>query len=81
MDDAEIYEKLTAIFRASLGDDTIVLKPETTSHDIPKWDSFRYVDIILSVEEAMNVRIRAREANKVQNIGEIVALIRAKPAA
>lgn len=78
MTDQQILEALTTIFRAALGADEIVLKPETTTHEIPKWDSFRYVEIILQVETELGVRIRAREANKVKNVGELVALIQSK---
>ena len=49
--------------------------------DIPKWDSFKYVDIILRVEESMGIRIRSREANKLRNVGEMVTLIKEKLAA
>jgi len=80
MSDTEILDKLTGIFRAVLSDADIVLAPETTPMDIPKWDSFRYIDIILQVEAAFGVRIRSREANKLRNVGEMVALIRDKRA-
>ncbi len=81
MTDQDIYDALTPIFRTVLTNDGIVLKPETSQKDIPKWDSFRYIEIILQVEEAMGVKIRAREANKLANVGELVALIQAKKAA
>ncbi len=81
MTDQDIFEALTPIFRSVLANDAIVLKPETSQKDIPKWDSFRYIEIILQVEEAMGVKIRAREANKLANVGELVALIQAKKAA
>jgi acyl carrier protein len=80
MDQAEIYETLTGIFRSALGDESIVLSSETTPNDIEKWDSFRYVDIILRIEELMNVRIRAKEANQLKTVGEMVALIHSKQA-
>jgi acyl carrier protein len=57
-----------------------VLKPETTTREIPKWDSFRYVEIILQIEAKLGIRIRAKEANAVRNIGEMVALIQSKQA-
>jgi acyl carrier protein len=63
-----------------LGDETIVLKPETKPDDIPKWDSFRFVEIILQVEEKLGAKIRAREASKLRNIGEMVQLICSKQA-
>jgi len=81
MTEPEILDALTTIFRQALGDDSIVLNPGTMPADIPKWDSFKYVDIILRVEESMGIRIRSREANKLRNVGEMVALIGEKLAA
>jgi acyl carrier protein len=81
MDQAEIYETLTGIFRSTFEDDSIVLSAQTTPSDIEKWDSFRYVDIILRIEELLNVRIRAKEANQLKTVGEMVALIHSKQSA
>jgi acyl carrier protein len=53
---------------------------ETKPDDIPKWDSFRFVEIILQVEEKLGAKIRAREASKLRNIGEMVQLICSKQA-
>jgi acyl carrier protein len=78
MTEPEIFDTLTTIFRTALSDDSIVLKPETAPKDIPRWDSFRYVDIILRVEEVLDIKIRSREANKLRNVGEMVALIQSK---
>jgi acyl carrier protein len=76
--EAEILATLTTIFRAALADDTVVLKPETTAKDIPKWDSYRYLDIIVRVENTLGIKIRPREANKAKSVGDIVAMIQTK---
>jgi acyl carrier protein len=78
MTEPEILDTLTTIFRAALADETIMLKPETTAADIPKWDSYRYVDIIVRVENTLGIKIRAREANKAKSVGDIVAMIQTK---
>ena len=81
MNDQEIFDLLTPIFRSVMADQSIVLTASMTTADIPKWDSFRYIDVILRIEEATNIKIRSREANKLRNVGEMVALIQAKQAA
>ena len=81
MTESAILDIITPIFRVALGNEELVLRPEMTAKDIPKWDSFRYVDIILRIEEALNIKIRPREANKVKSIGDIIALIQSKQAA
>ena len=80
MTEPEIYDTLTTIFRSTMTDDSLILTAETSPKDIPKWDSFHYVDIILQIEEALGIKIRSREANKLRNVGELAALIQSKPA-
>jgi acyl carrier protein len=80
MTEPEIYDRLTAIFRSTMTDDNLVLTAETSPKDIPKWDSFHYVDIILQIEETLGIKIRSREANKLRNVGELAALIQSKQA-
>lgn len=78
MNRPEIFEALTTIFRRAMADESIVLEPQTSPSDIPKWDSFRYVDIILEIEAVLGIKIRSREANKLRNVGEMVTLIESK---
>ena len=80
MTEPEIYDTLTTIFRSTMTDDSLVLTAETSPKDIPRWDSFHYVDIILQIEEALGIKIRSREANKLRNVGELAALIQSKQA-
>jgi acyl carrier protein len=55
MTEQDVFAALTPIFRAVLSDDAIVLRAETTPRDFAGWDSFRYIEIILQVEEALGV--------------------------
>ena len=80
MTEPEIYDTLTTIFRSTMTDDSLVLTAETSPKDIPRWDSFHYVDIILQIEEALGIKIRSREANKLRNVGELAALIQSRQA-
>lgn len=78
MTEAEILDTLTTIVRDTVKRDGIVLTMESAGPEIPGWDSHHYVDIILRVEDALNITISVREANKARNIGDLVALIGAK---
>ena len=68
----EIYQKLQDIFRREFDDPSIVLTPQTTSAQIPGWDSHRQVEIILACEETFSVRLKPREINAMENVEEIV---------
>jgi len=49
METAEIYSKLTDLFRELFADDSIVLTPRTTADDIEGWDSFNHISVIVAV--------------------------------
>lgn len=82
MDQAKIYERLTQIFHDVFMRDDIVLRPELSATDIEGWDSFKMIEIILSTEEQFGCKIRSRELDELQNVGDLVRLIesRALPA-
>ena len=77
MTDSQIYERLTAIF-FDIFDEQIVLRPETTARDVPGWDSFAHVNIVVATEQAFGVKFHAAEIGRLQNVSELVALIARK---
>jgi acyl carrier protein len=81
MNDTEILNVLTGIFRENFDDETIVLRPATTARDIAGWDSAKMVMLILAVEEAFGVTFRSREIDALRAIGDWVVLIRQRAAA
>lgn len=81
MTEADIYERLTGIFRELLDDDTIVLGPDTTAADVPEWDSLAHVNIVVACEAAFGVSFRAAELEELHRVGDLVGLIERKRAA
>ncbi len=78
MTSEEIYEKLTELFRDIFADDDIVIKPETTAHDIDGWESFNHISIIVAVETLFKIKMTTREIDELQNVGDIVAIIQSR---
>ena len=68
----DVYSQLQNVFRNVFDDDSIVLRPETTSSDIPGWDSLAQIKIIISCEQALGVRLKPREINALENVDEMV---------
>jgi len=71
----ELLAGLTRIFRENFDDETLVLTPATTVHDIKGWDSAKMVFLILAVEESFDVRFRSKEINALRSIGDWLSLI------
>jgi acyl carrier protein len=80
MQTAEIYQKLTGIFRSVFDDDAIVVRPELTAGEVDEWDSLSHIRLVLSVEQAFGVKFSAAEVGKLKNVGEFVDLIQRKTA-
>lgn len=78
MDEQIIYEKLNEIFRNVFMDDEIVVKPETFSGDIEDWDSLMQMVLIKEVEKAFGFSFEAKEVNGMNNVGEMVEIIKKK---
>jgi acyl carrier protein len=80
-DEMAIYAALEVIFRRILMNDDVVLTPETAARDLEGWDSFRQIEIILSVQEEFNIRLSSEEVDALDCAGDLVRLIAGKVAA
>jgi acyl carrier protein len=78
MDQAEIYSGLQDIFRDIFDDDEITLTATTSATDIPEWDSFNHVNIIVASEMRFGVKFRAAELDELKNVGDFVGLVQKK---
>jgi acyl carrier protein len=74
----ELYNRLTIIFRKVFSDERLILKAELTARDVAGWDSFRQIDIILTVEEDFGVKFHPRELDALQSIGDLARAIHKK---
>jgi acyl carrier protein len=80
MNDSEILDQLTDIFRQLFDDDSIVLTRDTTAQDIADWDSFNHINIIVAVEAHFKIKFQTAETEELKNVGHFVDLIKQKMA-
>ena len=80
MSEAEIYAALDAIFRDVFLRDDIELRPELSAKDVPGWDSFKQIDIILAIEAKYHVKFSTRELDSLNNVGDLVCVVGVKTA-
>ncbi len=81
MTEDEILRQLTEIFRETFGDDTLMLKPQTTAEDIEDWDSFNQINILVATEVRFRIKFQTAETGNLKDVGHLVALIERKLAA
>ncbi len=78
---AAIYTALTEIFNDVFMTDDIQLTPALTARDVPGWDSFKQIEIIVSVEERFGIKLSTREIDALKGVGDLADIIARKSAA
>jgi acyl carrier protein len=78
MDEPQIYARLTEIFRDVFDEDTIDVNPALSAKDVDGWDSLTHIRLILTIEKAFKIKFSTSEIGKLENVGELVALIKAR---
>ena len=79
MNDTDIWQRLTEVFRDVFDDDIIVIAPETTAKDIEGWDSLANIELLVAIEKRFSrVKFNTGEVANLRNVGELVAAIKRK---
>jgi acyl carrier protein len=78
MDEPQIYTRLTQIFEDVFDEDSIQVTPELSAKDVDGWDSLAHIRLILTIERAFKIKFSTSEIGKLQNVGELVTLIKAR---
>ena len=78
MTEPEIYGALTPIFHDVFLRDDMVLSAEMSARQVPDWDSFKQIEIIIAVEGRFGIKFRTREMDSLNNVGDLVRLIAEK---
>ena len=78
MDESDIFARLTEIFEDVFDDDSIVVTPALSAKDVDGWDSLTHIRLILTVEKAFKVKFSTSEIGKLQTVGDLATLIKAR---
>ncbi len=60
--------------------DDMKLTPELSAKDVEGWDSFKQIEIMVSVEERFNIKLSTREIDSLKNVGDLADVIAKKTA-
>lgn len=75
MNDQAVLARLTRILRDLLGNNSIVLTPQTTRPEVPGWDSFSYVNFIVAVELEFGIKFHLADVKSFTSVGDIIRQI------
>ena len=78
MDEPQIYARLAEIFQDVFDEDSIAVTPELSAKDVDGWDSLTHIRLMLTVEKAFKIKFCVPEIGKLENVGDLVMLIKAR---
>jgi len=76
--DVEHLDKLTSIFKILFNLPDLELTDDLSAKDVPGWDSFNHVNLIINIEEEFGVQFTNDEVGGMQNIGNLKTLLASK---
>jgi acyl carrier protein len=77
VDDPQIYARLDEIFR-DVFDEDVKVAPELSAKDVDGWDSLTHIRLMLTIEKAFKIKFSTSEIGKMENVSDLVALIKAR---
>jgi len=54
------------------------LTPQLSASDVAGWDSFKQIEIMVSVEERFGIKLNTREIDGLRNVGDLAEVIAKK---
>lgn len=75
---AELYTKLTEIFREVFDNPEIEITPEMTADDIEEWDSMTHMNLIMMIELRFGIEFTQKEVMRFENVGDLAEAIQQK---
>ena len=77
-DESVIYAGLTEIFRDVFMRDDMEISPGLSARDVEDWDSFKQIEIMVSVEERFGIKLHTREIDRLKTVGDLAQVIASK---
>lgn len=78
MTEAEVYEALGGIFRTVFGRDDMVVSPALSARDVPGWDSFKQIEVMMATEERFGIELSTGDIDSLRNVGDLAGIVLAR---
>ena len=71
-------QKLADVFRTIFNIPDLELRDDLTARDVPGWDSFNHVNLVIAIEMEFGVTFTTDEISALQNVGDMKRLLHRK---
>jgi acyl carrier protein len=75
---SDLERRLQRVFEIIFNRPGIDLRDDLTARDVPGWDSFNHINLIIQVEQEFGIRFSDAEVSSLQDIGALKRLIARK---
>ena len=75
-----VMHTLAGIMRRTFRRPDMDVDAAATSQTLAGWDSFKYVEIIVALEQAYGIELDGPEIDDVRNVGDLARLVESKKA-
>jgi acyl carrier protein len=72
MNNEEMLQAVTVVFRDVLDLPDLTLSPATTAGEVEAWDSLSHVQLVVAVEKRFQVRFTAKEIQSFTCVGDMI---------
>ena len=63
------------VFRAVFANPNLQIVPKMAAKDVPEWDSFNHLNLILALEERFQIRLSSEEIAAMANVDDLFATL------
>lgn len=78
MHQQQIYQELTNICRDLFDEESLELTPGLTAADVPEWDSFNHINLIVATEARFGIKFQTAELESLHTVGHLADLVQNK---
>ena len=74
----DLFESVAAVIRDILEQPDVSITETTAAGDIEGWDSFKQIEILITLESEFGIKFTSAEMDSLKNVGDLVAVVRRK---
>jgi acyl carrier protein len=77
MTEPESFDFLTKMLQRVFERNDIVATQSLTAKDVFGWDSFKQVELLMEIQDALSIEFTTDEMDNIENVGALARIVRA----
>jgi acyl carrier protein len=73
-----ISQGVLEVFRQTFNNPALIIRANMVTGDIPGWDSFKNVEILLACEATFGIQFRSKEIDLIRSVGDLMMMCQQK---